>query len=133
MIDNKTIKLSVYAVLGEGNKLIFDVPEGMQEAIDVKAGDVIDIEQLVLWHDISKAYRKYSDCPDDNATASIRIPSKLAKRLDLRRDGSVCVAELLQFMQGEPATKSAISEADRENLYDAIYNPDRAITDPKRR
>ena len=126
MIDTKNIKLSVYAVLGEGLKLMFDVPKSLQHTVGVNPGDTIDLDQLVLWHEIDKAYHDYKDCQDVNAIAKLQVPARLAKRLDMHEDGSVRVRVLLQFLQGNYVDKDMITPAERADLMDAIFNPNRA-------
>ena len=77
----RDVKLEVHAVLGEGNKLIFDIPQSMREAIDVKAGDVLDLEQIALWHDIAKAHDEYQH---NHAAKIAEPPSEIGNTADLR-------------------------------------------------
>ena len=85
MTDFKDIKLGVYAVLDEGAKLVFDVPELMQNAINVKPGDIIDLEQLVLWHEIAKAYESHKN-PGADAIADLAVSTEFDKHFGVKSD-----------------------------------------------
>ena len=121
----KDVKLEVHAVLGEGNKLIFDIPQSMQEAIDVKAGDVLDLEQISLWHDIAKAHNQYQHSQDDNTVAEIRVPARLVE------NGEIDTTDLLQVLSNNESREDSISVAERCNLLDAIFNKSRAVDERK--
>ena len=122
----RDVKLEVHAVLGEGNKLIFDIPQSMREAIDVKAGDVLDLEQIALWHDIAKAHDEYQHNQDDSAVAEVRVPARLVNT------SVVNTKEFLQFLQlNNGSCDNYVTKADRSNLIDAIFNPDRAVDERK--
>jgi len=125
MIDTKNIKLSVYAVLGEGNKLMFDIPQSMQESVDVKPGDIIDLDQLALWGEIDRAYQDHKHCKDPNKLVDLKLPAGTAKRLDIRSDGSVRLKVLLSLLQGK-REREEVTLAERADLMGAIFNPNRA-------
>ena len=50
-------KLTVHSVLGEGVKLIFDVPEQIQDCFDFKPNEVLDTNQLELMMAIAAGSR----------------------------------------------------------------------------
>jgi hypothetical protein len=113
MIDFKDIKLGVYAVLDEGAKLVFDVPELMQNAINVKPGDVIDLEQLILWHEIARAYESHKNSGAD-AIVDLAVSTKLVKHFGVKSD----ITPEKDLMQSKKAGKDSINALPCANLVD---------------
>lgn len=114
----RDMKLAVHAVMGEGNKLVFDVPQAMQEAIDVQSGAVIDLEQLVLWHDIVKVHQQHQD---GNEVIEINVPASVVK------NGSVATKDIIDFLKSKRCDDDAITYAEHLELMDLIYNSSRAV------
>ena len=50
-------KLTVHSVLGEGVKLIFDVPEAIQDCFDFQPNEVLDTHQLELMMAMARGSR----------------------------------------------------------------------------
>ena len=126
------IKLTVNAVLGEGNKLIFDVPEFMQGTLlsdSIQPGDVLTVDQLELWYDIARACHEHHAKNVD--TVDLKVPRNLMDQTKKNGERTIRIVDL--FPNSQNVSDERISEEERVNIIDAIFNKDRAIDERSRR
>ena len=122
------MKLVVNAVIGGGEKLIFDIPKHMRNKVSICPGDVISIEQLKIWDEISRAQDELGD-----KCVEIDVPVSCFDGVDIENN-TINTEDFLKVLSKyvEPES-SQVPFEERMDLMDAIFNSGRAVKDPIRK